>query len=391
MAQLSLSLMLLTAAGLFVHSAFRAADVQPGFSIQNQMLAEVDASMTNYDEAHGRQLYTRLRERLQGIPGVESVAMAAVVSFGETDLGTSVTPANFTASKEHSPVNARFNIVTDGYFRTLGIPLLRGRSFAAAENMPASHSHVAILDKTAAERLFPKGDAIGKQIRLDQDNDRGICEVVGVAGDIRQRIFLGRPGPEVYVPFGQRYQADMQIHLKVAASGPAAEASMLKAIRHEIRATDERLPLLALKTMRGHLESGGEMWLVRAGAHIFEIFGGVALLLAVIGLYAVNAYTVARRTREIGIRMAIGADAAATRRMILSQGLGVTAVGVGIGLLLALGVGPVLAGFLYGVGRFDPIVLLAASAVLTGVALLACYLPARRASRIDPMIALRYE
>ncbi len=273
MAQLSLSLMLLTAAGLFVHSALRAAKVQPGFSIDNQLLAEVDASLTDYDEAHARQLYSQLRERLKGIPGVESVAMAATVPFAEHRLATSVAPSNVTSSKEHPPLEARFNIVTNDYFRTLSIPLLRGRPFAAGENTPAANSHVAILNRTAADKLFPKGDAIGKQIRLDEGSEQRICEVVGVAGDIRSRVFGGPPGPEVYIPFGQQYQADMQIHLKIAATGPDAEPRMLKAIRREMRTTDGRLPLLALKTMRGHLESGAEVWLVRAGAHLFESFG----------------------------------------------------------------------------------------------------------------------
>jgi ABC-type antimicrobial peptide transport system permease subunit len=143
--------------------------------------------------------------------------------------------------------------------------------------------------------------------------------------------------------------------------------------------------------MRGHLESGIDIWVVRTGAYILEIFGGVALFLAVIGLYAVNAYTVARRTREIGIRMALGSDASSTLRMILREGLRVTAIGVGIGLLLAIGLGRVLAGFLYDVRGIDPVVLFAASGVLASVALFACYLPARRASQVDPMIALHYE
>lgn len=166
---------------------------------------------------------------------------------------------------------------------------------------------------------------------------------------------------------------------------------MLPTIRREILAVDQHLPLLSLKTMRGHLDSSFDLWVVRTGAHILEIFGSVALLLAVIGLYALNAYTVARRTREIGIRMALGADAASTLRMILSEALKVTTVGIGVGLLLAIGVGKLLAGFLYDIRSIDPIVLGVAPALLTLVALVACWVPARRAARVDPMIALRYE
>ena len=177
----------------------------------------------------------------------------------------------------------------------------------------------------------------------------------------------------------------------MAGSGPEAEKHALETIRREILATDQRLPVLALKTMRGHLESGIDIWVVRTGAHVLEIFGMVALLLAVIGLYALNAYTVARRTREIGIRMALGADTSSTLRMVLGEALKVTLVGIAAGWLLAIGLGRVLAGFLYDMPSLDPLVLAAAPGLLVVVALFACYVPARRAARVDPMIALRYE
>jgi predicted permease len=394
MAQLSLSLMMLAAAGLFIHSAVRASNVQPGFSLENQVLAEVDAGLINYDEAHGRQLYGALKDRLRQAPGVRSVAMAATVPFGRMRLARSVTPSDAAASKENPPLIARFNIVTEDYFQTLGIPLLGGRPFAAAESTPGSKSHVAIIDQLAAEKLWPGGNALGKRIRLDEGNANshpGLNEVVGVVGNIRENILGGKTDPHVYIPFGQQYQANVQIHVNVAGNEPEANTRMFETIRHEIQATDERLPLLALKTMRGHLESSMDIWVVRTGAHVLEIFGAAALFLAVIGLYAVNTYTVARRTREIGIRMAVGADAASMLRMILGEGLRVTAVGVGIGLLLAIGIGRVLASFLYDIRATDQIVLLAAFVALGLVALFACYLPARRASRVDPMIALRYE
>jgi predicted permease len=408
MGQLSLSLMMLSAAGLFVRSAMRAANVEPGFSLDREALAEVDASLVNYDETRGRQVYSAVRDRLRQTPGVQSVAMAATVPFGMLGLGKSVTEAGVAVSKDHPAVNARFNIVTDEYFQTLGIPVLRGRPFAAAETRPESKSRVAILDKLAANKLWPGGDAMGKHIRLDAGDAVGHAgmsvdseepqaprdlEVVGVVGDVREHILFGNgnPEPHVYIPFGQQYQADMQIHLKIAAGGPEAQMQMLKTVRREIRAVDERLPLLSLKTMRGHLESGMDFWVVQTGARVLEIFGSVALFLAVIGLYAVNSYAVSRRTREIGIRMALGSDARTTLRMILGEGMRVTAVGAAIGLVLAIGLGKVLAGMLYGVHGLDPVVLAGSPLVLAAVAMLACYLPARKASRVDPLIALRSE
>jgi predicted permease len=388
MAQLSLSLAMLTAAGLFVHSAMRAANIQPGFSLDNEVLAEVDASLIDYDEARGNQLYATLKDRLRRAPGVQSVAIAATVPFGSTQLGKSVRPSGGAASKER-PLEARYNAVTEDYFQTLGIPLLRGRPFTAAESSRGSKRSVAIIDRLAAQKLWPAGDALGKHIAIDKDAPD--VEIVGVVGNIRERIIGGDMEPHLYLPFGQQYQADVQFHLRVTGGGPEAEKRLLETIRREISAADARLPLLTLRTMRAHLESSFDIWVVRTGAYVLEIFGGVALFLAVIGLYALNSYTVARRTREIGIRMALGADKSSTLRMILREALKVTAVGIGVGLLLAIGLGQVLAGFLFDIRGFDPLVLGTAPLLLALVTLLACYVPARRAALVDPMIALRYE
>lgn len=388
-AQLSLSLMMLTAAGLFVRSAIRAANIRPGFSLHNEVLAEVDAGLVNYDEAHARQLYRGLRERLRRIPGVESVAMAATVPFGGMHMGRGITRAE--TSHQNTPLFTTFNSVTSDYFHTLGIPLLRGQSFTPVEDRPGSGVRVAILNQLAAKTLWPHGTALGKQIRIDEGKGQSeICTVVGVVGNVRGTVF-GKPGPRLYVPFGQKYQSDVQIHLKIEVGGTKADTRILEAIRSTIHSADNRLPLLSLTTMRRHLDSSYGVWLVDTASHMLEIFGAVALFLAVIGLYAVSAYTVARRTREIGIRMALGADASSALRMILGQGLRVIAIGIAIGLLLSIAAGRALAGFLYETPGIDPLVLAAACFVLSAVALVACYLPARKASRVDPMVALRYE
>jgi len=407
MAQLSLSLMMLTAAGLFVHSAIRAANVQPGFSLENQVLAEVDASLVNYDEAHASYLYQTLKDRLRQIPGVQSVAIAATIPFGTVGLGKNIAPSDTAVSKEHPALQTRYNVVSENYFKTMGIPILRGRPFTAAESTAGSKTSVAIIDKLAAEKLWPGGDALGRHVHSNAGASPGAAigvsasgdvakqnpdlEIVGIVGNVRERIIGGGAEPHLYFPVGQDYKTDVQFHIKTVGGGPVAEKQMLEAIRREIRTTDPRLPLLAFKTMSEHLDSSVDIWVVRTGAHVLEIFGSVALFLAVIGLYAVNAFTVARRTREIGIRMALGADASSTLEMILREGLKVTAVGVCVGLLLAIALGQVLAGVLYDIHGFDPFVLALAPVVLTLVAAAACYLPARRAARVDPMVALRYE
>jgi predicted permease len=381
--------MLLTAAGLFVRSSLAVARVEPGFRVDNGIRIEVDPSLAGYDEARGRQLYRVLLGRLRSVPGVESAGAAATVPFGMISLGRAIKRA-----ADKPKVDCRSNVVTADYFQALGIPLVRGRSFSPAETEDPKTPRVVILDKTASERLWPKGDALGQHIRLlpeDGISPAQDAEVVGVVGNVQEQLFAGEAPPHVYVPFGQQYQAGMNIHLRLTATGPEAEAQLLTALRREIRNVDAGLPVLTMVTMRGHLESSFEWWLVGTGARMFLIFGGVALLLAVIGLYGVRSYTVALRTREIGIRMALGADARDAMRMMLREGLTLTAIGVGAGMALSLALGKVLSSLLYRVSGADPVVLSVAPLLLGTVSLLACLFPARRAARVDPMTALRHE
>jgi predicted permease len=399
MSQVALSLVLLTSAGLFIRSAERAANVEPGFRLDHGVLVEVDSSLAGYDQAHGRQVYRALLERLGSLPGVETASLAGTVPFGIVSLGRGVQrasdapPAPTDPSGKGTLVSTRFNIVGQAYFKTLGIPMLRGRPFVAAETAGDTKSTVAILDKAAASRLWPHEEAVGKHIRmiLGDGTKMQDAEVVGVVGNVQDNIFGGASEPHLYVPFGQEYQADINIHLKVAVQGVAAEARLLETVRREIRSVDNHLPVLALKTLRQHLEGSADLWIVRTGAQMFSIFGAVALLMAMVGLYGVRAYTVARRTREIGIRMALGANTRDTLRMVLREGLIVTSIGAGIGLLLSVAVGKVLSSFLYKVSAADPVVFIVAPILLSAISLLACYLPARNAARVDPMVALRCE
>jgi len=399
MGQIALSLMLLTAAGLFIRSAMTSARVEPGFQIENGLLAEVDPSLAGYDEAHGRQIYRTLLDRLSSIPGVESASLAATVPFGIMQQNRGVQRSSDPAATPSNPasrgsvVSSRYNIVTADYFKTLGIPLLQGRSFLPGE-AGNQGSGVAVIDSLAAKRLWPNGGAIGKHLRLLSDDGNQPAqdvEVVGVAGAIRESLVGQGLEPHVYVPFGQAYQADMNIHLRMAGRAMGAETQLLEAVRREIRAVDSRLPVLALKTLPSHLDGSFDIWIVRTAARMFAILGGMALLLAMVGLYGVRAYTIARRTREIGIRMALGASAGGVQQAVLQEGLAVAAIGASVGLVISLGLGRLLACMLYQVSGADPLVFLAAPALLIAVSLLACYLPARKASRVDPMVALRID
>ena len=400
-AQISLSLALLTAAGLFMRSSARMAGVKPGFLMENCVVAEFDAGLAGYSEARGRQVYAALLDRLKAMPGVESAGLAATVPFGMVSLGKNVQPAGATQVK---PQNLSFNIVSGDYFQTLGIPLLRGRSFDAGDATQRTHP-VAILDKLAAQRLWPGSDAVGRHIHVLGEGaaDLPDVQVVGIVGDVREHIVGSAMGkvsggegdtsgqPHLYVPFGQDYMADMHIHLRTTPMDAASAGRFLGTVRREIGAVDNGLPVLGVKSLRSHVEASTDYWLMRTGMGMFSLSGGIALLLAVIGLYGVRAYSVACRTREIGIRMALGANAAETQKMVLREGVQLMAVGAVIGLALSCLLGTVLAGLLFRVRGADPLVLAVSVLALGAVSLLACYVPARRAARIDPMVALRWE
>jgi predicted permease len=406
--QLSLSLALLATAGLFIRSSLAALSIQPGFRMDRGAVVEIDPSLAGYDPARSAEVTRAMVARLSAIPGVESASMAATVPFGLTSLGRTVQRASDPLSDATDPakrdrlVSGSFNIVGADYFATLGIPILRGRPFREAETLPGKAGRqaagVVVIDRLAAEKLWPKGEnPIGQRLRLLQGDAAGKArevEIVGVAADLRDHIVGGKPQPHLYVPFGQETQSDMQIHLAFApgaVSSREAEGRILEAVRREIRAVDARVPVLSFRTLRAHLDASFDLWIVRTAARIFGLFGLVAVLLAAVGLYGVRAYTVAQRTREIGIRMAIGASESDALGLILREGLAITAVGSALGLLLALGLGRVLSGMLYQVSGVDPVVFVTTPLLLGLVSLLACWVPARRAARIQPRIALQGE
>ncbi|MFN7940219.1 MAG: ABC transporter permease [Thermoanaerobaculia bacterium] len=398
--QLSLSLMLLSVAGLFIRSALAAAGVDPGFRTTDTLIAEVDPSLAGYDSAKSAALVRAGLERLRSIPGVESASVAATVPFGMISLGRSGQRATDPPgdardpSKQAGVVDLRYNLVDGDYFRTMGIGVERGRTFSASESGGGPAPRVAILDRAAAERLWPGGDAVGQSIRL-LGNDAGRAavelEVVGVVGNIQEHMIGQAIKPHVYVPFGQETQADMNYHVRLATAGEAATSRLVADLHRELRAVDERLPILTVRTLRQHLDASFDVWLVRTGSRMFSIFGVVAVILAGVGLYGVRSFTVARRTREIGIRMALGSTAREALLLILREGLKITAIGAGFGLLLSLALGKVLSGMLYKVSGADPVVLFGAPLLLGAVSLLACYVPARRAAHVEPMVTLRAE
>jgi len=397
--QVALSMVLLTAAGLFVRASFKAAAVDPGFDLDNGLLVEIDPSLVGYDEPRTREVYRVLVERLAGIPGIETTSLAATVPFGSVSNGEAVRRAeDLPGSADDgtnaiATVSARSNIVGAEYFATLGIPLLRGREFSRPETESDSGPRVAMVDELLADELWPGEDPIGRQIGFGRDpEDRGEdMEVVGVVATVRDDLFPNEPGPHVYVPYGQSFQSGMNLHLRSATRDPERLDALLQQVRGEVRAVDAALPIMRLETMHNHVLESASLWLVRLGATIFTAFGVLALFLSVVGIYGVKAYTVAQRAHEIGIRKALGATSGDTVRLFVREGVALTAVGLMLGLLLAAGVAQLLGSLLYEVSALDPLAFVAALAVLAAASLLASYVPARRAASVDAITALRQQ
>jgi predicted permease len=430
-AQLALSLGLLTAAGLFIRGALAAGGVETGFHAEGTLLVETDATLGGYDEARATRAYASAAERIAAIPGVKSASISSVVPFGLISIDRAVLRAGLNPAKDSKPATAaeglafraRWSSVGAEYFSTMGLPILRGRAFSRAEadgtGAPALSSSngpaVAIIDEALARKLWPEGDALGQHLQFAERDapkaegggntgsvgasgsiaatadDPKSVEIIGIVPNTRWELFGEINGGAIFVPYAQGFQANVFFHVRTANSAVGAEAAMLDAIRRELRTVAPGVPVLTTTTFDKHLDGSFQIWIVRIGAAMFSVFGVLALLLAAVGLYGVKAYSVARRTREIGIRMAIGAAPGAVQSMILREGAAMIAVGVALGMLIGLGLGQALASMLYKVSPFDPFAFIGAPLVLATVAVFACYLPARRATRVNPLTALRAE
>ncbi len=407
-AQIAFSLALLTAAALFIRGANKAASVDTGLQTKWNYLVEVDASLATYDQTRSRDVYRSLEERLTGLPGVEHASISSSVPFGLIELDKEVQRAGAKPSPDHKPAtaaeglafNANYNGVGAQYFATVGLPLLRGRPFTPAEAMRQVSPSVAIIDEVLAKKLWPEGDALGQRIQFagnDAAKSNSVAgpetqvEIVGVVPATRESLFDNNPSGTLYLPFAGGFQSNVFFHLRFAPDSAPDPAATADVIRRTVREVDPAVPILSLKTFRQHLDGNIELWIVRAGATLFSIFGGLALSLATVGVYGVKAYAVARRTREIGIRMALGAQRNAVLGMFMREGALMLGSGLLLGLVLATGTGKLISGMLYGIGALDPLAFTIAPIVLGAAALLATWLPARRAMRISPMVALRSE
>ncbi len=414
--QIGFSLALITVGALFIRGARTAANIETGLNTERLFLVEVDAGLRGYDRAHTQQLYRTLEEKLAALPGVESASISTSVPFGMFGYGKRVQRAGSPPPEEARPGTADdagysgYRSVGADYFKTIGLPLLRGRTFTAAEATQPGGPAVAIIDDKLAEKLWPEGDALGQRIQFAAEiaatADSGAAkvdeadgqirpgesiEVVGIVPHTRNVFFEEESANYVYVPFSRGFQGNVHFLAKFSSLPQGSEASAADLLRRRIRSVDAELPIISIKTFEQHLNGNLQLWLVNAGAALFSAFGILALGLAVVGVYGVRAYSVARRTREIGIRMALGARRSAVQNMILREGAAMLATGLVLGLLLAFAIGKLVTSLLYGVSALDPVAFTVAPLVLVAAGLLATWLPARRATHISPMDALRTE
>jgi len=389
--QVGLALVLLIGAGLAVRTMQKIVAIDRGFDTNNRLLMSLDLSIQGYNAEAGGAFYEQLIRQLASTPGVVSASFAKTVPPNDWSDRLSIflegqePPQEALRASDDLGIRTDANRIAPGYFRTLNIPLLQGRDFTEADR--AGTPAVAILNQTLAEKLWPGESAIGKRLAVPSPNGprRPPVEIIGVVQDTRYRTLLSDAPPILYLPVLQAY--DGRTTLVIHTTGEPA--AMIETIRNAVAQVAKNLPLFAIKSLSEQVAT--TLWQQRLAASLIGIFGGLALVLAAIGLYGVIAHSVTQRTREIGIRMALGADYTNIVGLMVKQGLGLAATGTTLGLVAALALTRLMSSLLYEVSATDPATFVLASLGLIAVASLASYIPARRATRVDPMVALRHE
>ncbi|MEJ2147720.1 MAG: ADOP family duplicated permease [Acidobacteriota bacterium] len=393
MAQLALSLVLLFSAGLFFRAADAAARLDPGFIPEGDLIAELDYSLVDRDDVGVLTSVEALAEALRSDPAVRRVALATHIPFGNVNDGFDLSAPG---GSHEQPRRARGTetAVSAGYFDTLGVKLLRGRDFTEREWRDPNASSVVILDERAAAELFPDRDPVGQYVERPRSSDGVPSEpirVIGVVSAHWNKVFEDGPPARAFFPLAGRHPRHVFIHLRGQTADAVASGTLAKHVRSRLTALDPSLPLVRLAPYSTIIDHNIELWSVRFAATLFGAFGAIALLLAVVGVYGVKAFGVARRTREFGIRVALGARPSQIYALLMKQGAVQIAIALSVGLLLSLAAGRLLASMLLRVSADDPVVLMAAAIPLALTALLATWLPARRATRVNPVKALRTE
>ncbi len=383
-AQLAGSLVLLIVAGLFVRSLNKAQQLYLGFDPDHVLNFSLDVQQVGYDQTRGEEFFRQLDQRIRAIPGVVSVAQAFVIPMGVVSVEDSVTIEGRPLEPgEHVP-DVMYNDVTSGYFDTLRIPILNGRSFTEADTEKAPP--VAVINQTMAKQLWSSENVVGKRFSIKGPTGPFI-EVVGVVQDGKYKSVVEDPTPFFYLPLRQSYKDFRVVHVRTSLPPEKLQRDIennLHALAPDIAAKEMQTMLQALQGING-------FFFFRFGAQLTSTMGLLGLVLAAVGVYSVVSYAAAQRTHEIGIRMALGAEPRNILMMVLKQSLVVVGIGLAIGLVLSLAGTRAIASLLVGVHPTDAITFSIVVILLAAIALLACWIPARRATRVSPLVALRYE
>ncbi len=383
-AQVSLSLLLLIGAGLFLQSLRNLKSLNPGFEVRNVLAFDVDPTMSKYDPIFARDYFRRLHDRLTALPGAESSTFAIVPVLEDNEWDSWVTIEGYSAKQDERP-DPHMQYASPGFFKTLKIPVLMGRDFTDRDASEAPK--VAIVNQKFAKRYFGDANPLGRHIGMGIDpGTKTDIQIVGVAGDTKYEDMRQEIPYEVYIPYEQKgFSQGSTVYLR--AQGDPTR--LFNTLRAAVREVDANVPMYDMRTLENQVNLS--LLTERLLATLSSAFGCLATLLAGLGLYGVMAFMVARRTREIGIRMALGAGQGTVVWMVLRETLMVAGIGVAIGLVGAYAATRLIQTQLFGVEPSDLLTMAFAALGIAAVTTLAGYLPARRATRIDPMIALRWE
>jgi len=384
-AQLAISIVVLVCAGLFLRSLSKALKTDPGFNVDNLVTMRIDPGGLGYDTDSGKRFYNELLHRIEEQPGVRSASLASYMLLGDSNSGIQIIKEGDPEPLPNQGTIVDRSLVAPRYLETMGIKLLHGRDFTDRDD--ANAPHVAIVNQEFARKFYgSEQNALGKRLRFWWTG-APLVEIVGITKDGLYRSLYEDRRPYIFIPEYQMYESGMTLMVK--ANSASDVGSVASAARREITRLDPRLPVVGM--LLGGQNLTYAYWGPRLSAGIGTAFGLLALLLTTMGLYSVMTYAVSQRTREIGIRMALGAQLLDVMNLVLKQGIALVIVGIVIGLAGALLVTRALSSLLLNVGTTDPLTFIAVSVLLVLVALLACYIPARRAAKVDPLVALKYE
>jgi hypothetical protein len=358
-------------------------------------VAEIDPALGGYDAVRGREAHRGVLEKLRATPGIESVAEASAMPFGDYSSAAAVQRGGPRLKNEDPGaagklLRVRRYTVTADYFKTVGLSMVQGREFTVAEEATVSGTTPVIIDVTLAERLFGNEHPIGQLLQYGADSgtaDSRPMVIVGLAPAVKHGLFNNKPEGHLYVPSGAADWTRMFVYARAAA--PWTGDTIVKSVREQMRAADPNLPVTFVKSFRAHHEGSPAVWVLRTAARMFLTLGLAGTFVAVIGLYGVRSYLVSRRTREFGVRMAIGASPADVLRLVVRESLAITVVGLTSGLGLAVLLGWGLRAAIYQISPLDPVALGGATGILAIASLAASIIPARRAANVLPMTALR--